>query len=557
MVDPELLEGLERAVAALPDNLPLRLHLGSLLLEAGRPADALEQCAAVLLHVPDHRDALDLAARATMAAEPPRWANDRTERGRPGAAAESRGSAGAAGRSPLGAVRAPAREPVDRPVHGPAAEAAPGVPLPPGERLAGDERASPGERTPSGERAPLGGREWQAERFPVIERYPITERPPSGQRFPSGPSSGPSGPSLAGAPPAAAEPPSSPAASREEPLERADVEVDQETGEGAGETADEGTGARSQLEVAPDVRTQAAALIWQFGLELEDPGVTLADVGGTASVKQWLSGSVLDVPVEEQTSRRRLNRAMRGGLLEYGPPGCGKTFMARAIAGELGVSFLAVDLVRVLELRPGEGQHSIHEIFQAARIGAPCLLFLDQLDALGDGPLSRRPPAGRGVVEQLVAELQAVSDEQQAVIVVAASESPWDVDPLLRQPGRLDRRLLVLPPDREAREAIVAGALGDHQVSEGLNLAALAGRTEGYSAADLILLSETAIEVATEGSLAGGGSDRPVTMDDFNHALLRVRASPPAWLALARDFVLYAGHGGVYDDLLAYLRVRV
>jgi SpoVK/Ycf46/Vps4 family AAA+-type ATPase len=131
-----------------------------------------------------------------------------------------------------------------------------------------------------------------------------------------------------------------------------------------------------------------------------------------------------------------------------------------------------------------------------------------------------------------------------------------DVDPLLRQPGRLDRRLLVLPPDREAREAIIAGALGDHPVIESLNLAALAGRTEGYSAADLILLSETAIEVATEGSLAGGGGDRPVTMDDFSHALLRVRASPPAWLALARDFVLYAGHGGVYDDLLAYLRVR-
>src|SRR6266540_5609629 len=97
MVDPQLLEGLEVAVAASPDNVPLRLHLGSLLLAAGRPADALEQCAAVLLRVPDHRDALDLAVRATMAAEPPRWANDRTDRGRLGASAESRGPAGTAG----------------------------------------------------------------------------------------------------------------------------------------------------------------------------------------------------------------------------------------------------------------------------------------------------------------------------------------------------------------------------------------------------------------------------------------------------------------------------
>jgi SpoVK/Ycf46/Vps4 family AAA+-type ATPase len=284
--------------------------------------------------------------------------------------------------------------------------------------------------------------------------------------------------------------------------------------------------------------------------------VTLADVGGTTSVKQWLAGAVLGVPSAEQTSRRRLDQAMRGGLLEYGPPGCGKTYIARAIAGELGFCFMVVDLTRVLELRPGEGQRSLHEIFQAARICSPCLLFLDELDSLGDGPSSRRRPAGRGVVEQLVAELQAVSEEQEVVTVVAASENPWDVDPLLRQPGRLDRRLLVLPPDREARETIMTRALGGRPVVESLNLAAMAGRTEGFSAADLILLCETAIEVATEGSIAGGGEDRPVTMDDFNRALLRVRPSPPAWLALARDFVLYAGHGGVYDDLLAYLRVR-
>jgi SpoVK/Ycf46/Vps4 family AAA+-type ATPase len=349
-------------------------------------------------------------------------------------------------------------------------------------------------------------------------------------------------------PPAGDEPPSAGAAAGDEPEREPDVEAAAET--------DAETGGQPGVAPAPDVRAQAAALVGQLGLEIEDPAVTLADVGGTASVKQWLSGSVLGAPAE-QTARRRLDQAMRGGLLEYGPPGCGKTFIARAIAGELGASFLPVDLVRVLDLRPGEGQRSLHGIFQAARIAAPCLLFLDELDALGDGPPSRRRPAGRGVVEQLVAELQAVSEEQEAVTVVAASENPWDVDPLLRQPGRLHRRLLVLPPDREAREAIMARALGDHTVVEGLNLAALAGRTEGFSAADLILLCETAIEVAaTAGSLVGGHGDRPVGMDDFNHALLRVRPSPPAWLALARDFVLYAGHGGVYDDLLAYLRVR-
>jgi len=296
---------------------------------------------------------------------------------------------------------------------------------------------------------------------------------------------------------------------------------------------------------------QVAALLGGFGLQIEPAGVTFADVGGMTSVKQWLLDAVPGSQVE-LSPRRRLERALRGGLLEYGPPGCGKTFVARAVAGELGVSFFPVDLGRLLDQRPGEGQRSLHEVFQAARLSAPCLLYLDQLDALGDGPGTPQRSFSRGVVEQLVAELQAMWEESGDVTVVAASENPWDVDPLLRD--RLSRRLLVLPPDREAREAIIWQALGDYPVAD-LNLAALAGRTEGFSATDLITLSDSAVEIATERSLASG-RDRPVGMDDFNRSLLRVRPSPPAWLALARDFVLYAGHGGVYDDLLAYLRVR-
>jgi len=439
VVDPELLEGLEAAVAASPHNVPLRLHLGSLLLKAGRPADALEQCAAVLLQVPDHRDALDLAASATMAVEPPRWAGDRIERGAP------------AGRAPPG---------------------------------------------------PAGGRpglESVRERL----RAPV---PPAG-------------------PPAAEEP----------------ARLD---GESGGSAEDQDPEGQERAE-------QVAALLGGFGLQIEPAGVTFADVGGMTSVKQWLLDAVPGSQVE-LSPRRRLERALRGGLLEYGPPGCGKTFVARAVAGELGVSFFPVDLGRLLDQRPGEGQRSLHEVFQAARLSAPCLLYLDQLDALGDGPGTPQRSFSRGVVEQLVAELQAMWEESGDVTVVAASENPWDVDPLLRD--RLSRRLLVLPPDREAREAIIWQALGDYPVAD-LNLAALAGRTEGFSATDLITLSDSAVEIATERSLASG-RDRPVGMDDFNRSLLRVRPSPPAWLALARDFVLYAGHGGVYDDLLAYLRVR-
>jgi SpoVK/Ycf46/Vps4 family AAA+-type ATPase len=297
--------------------------------------------------------------------------------------------------------------------------------------------------------------------------------------------------------------------------------------------------------------SEVAMLLEDLGLDIELAGVTLADVGGMTSVKQWLASSG-PVAQAERSPRRQLQRALRGGLLEYGPAGCGKSFIARAIAGELGVGFLPVDLVELLGRRPGEAQRTLHEVFQAARLGAPCVLLLDQLDALGDGPRTPQRAFSRGVVEQLVAELQVIRDEHQEVTVVAASENPWDVDPLLRE--RMGRRLLVLPPDREAREVILWNAIGNYPVAE-LNVAALAGRTEGFSATDLIMLADSAVEIATERALTSG-RDRPVSMQDFDRAMVGIEPSPPAWLALARNFVLYAGHGAVYDDLLAYLRVR-
>jgi hypothetical protein len=452
VVDPELLEGLEAAVAASPDNVPLRLHLGSLLLQAGRHADALEQCAAVLQRVPEHRGALDLAASATMAVEPPRWATDRIERGKPGSQPPR---PSAAGRRSLEAVREQPRQPAE------------------------SHRREPVREVGRGGRSVASA----ARPLAAEERVPLDAEPDGAEELARG--------------------------------------------------------------------SKVVALLEELGLGIEPAGVTLSNVGGMTSVKQWLaSGGPMSQA--ERSSRRRLQRALRGGLLEYGPAGCGKTFVARAIAGELGVGFLPVDLAELLEHYPGEGQRSLHEVFQATRLAAPCLLFLDQLDAVGDGPGTRHQAFSRGVVEQLVAELQAIRDEHQDVTVVAASESPWDVDPLLRE--RMSRRLLVLPPDREARELIILDAIGDYPVAE-LNVAALAGRTEGFSATDLIMLSDSAVEIATERALSSG-RDRPVSMNDFDRALVGMRPSPPAWLALARDFVLYAGHGGVYDDLLAYLRVR-
>jgi SpoVK/Ycf46/Vps4 family AAA+-type ATPase len=292
---------------------------------------------------------------------------------------------------------------------------------------------------------------------------------------------------------------------------------------------------------------------WVLG-EVEEPRTTLADVGGMPAIKRWLSTAFLS-SLRDPRMSRLFGRSLRGGLLMYGPPGCGKTFLARALAGELQAGFLRIDLAHVVDMWLGYSRRSVHEIFETARASAPCLLFLDQLDAIGPRRAGRRHSMGRGVVDQLVAELYSASEEHEGVFVVAATEHPWDVDALLRRPGRLDHRLLVLPPDLQAREAIIRSVLDGRPLAEDLDVAALAARTDKYSAADLARLCEAAAAAALEASIVSNSS-RPITWADFTRGLNEIRPSTPPWFDLARDYARFAAEPGSYDDLVTYLRAN-
>lgn len=287
-------------------------------------------------------------------------------------------------------------------------------------------------------------------------------------------------------------------------------------------------------------------------LDAEVAGITLADVGGMEDVKRRLYVSLLG-PLRNPEVQKAFGKSLRGGLLLFGPPGCGKTYIARATAGELGARFIGVGLADVLDIWLGQSEHNVHDVFQEARRNAPCVIFLDEVDAIGQKrTLLRHNPAMRGVVNQLLSEMDGVQSSNEGVYVLGATNHPWDVDSAFLRPGRFDRMMLVLPPDQPARAAILSQQARSRPFDQ-IDFDSLAARTDLFSGADLAHLCESATEIALEESLATG-SVRKVSRSDFEAALKAIKPSTRAWFETARNFALFSNDAGTYDELLAYMR---
>lgn len=280
-------------------------------------------------------------------------------------------------------------------------------------------------------------------------------------------------------------------------------------------------------------------------------GTRMADVAGMDTVKAAIELSFIG-PLRNPELARAYGTGAGGGLLLYGPPGCGKTFLASAIAGELGARFYPVGVPDIVEMASGGTEAALQELFATARATAPAVIFFDEIDAIGQ---KRSQLRGASVLRQLVTrlltELDATVSRNEGVFVVGATNHPWDLDAALRRPGRFDRMLFVSPPDKPARAALIRAHLAGRPI-EGIDLDAVVEGTAGFSGADVALVCRSAAQRAMADSLAG--EPRCITMADLRAALASLSSSTGPWFTMARNVVEFANTDGAFDELAHYLR---
>jgi len=307
-----------------------------------------------------------------------------------------------------------------------------------------------------------------------------------------------------------------------------------------------------ELNVLSNAPVQGDEVEWASQFDWGDLRITLGDVAGLEDVKRQIRLRIL-APFKNPSVYEAFGRSGGGGLLLYGPPGCGKTYVARATAGELGARFVSVSIHEVLDKFFGESEKLVHGLFEHARRNKPTVVFFDEFDALG-GPRGRgEQQSWKTLVDQLLQEMDGVGGKNKDVLLLAATNTPWNVDSAFRRPGRFDRVLFVPPPDDAARRTMLEKSLQTLPGGSEVRVDELVKATELWSGADLRALVERASEGALERSLESG-KVHEVTTADFERAVKESRSSVLEWLATARNYAKYSNEGGQYDELGEYLK---
>ncbi|MCA9409167.1 MAG: ATP-binding protein, partial [Candidatus Omnitrophica bacterium] len=243
-----------------------------------------------------------------------------------------------------------------------------------------------------------------------------------------------------------------------------------------------------------------------------------------------------------------------GGVLLYGPPGCGKTLVSRATAGEIKSNFISIGLHQVLDMYIGNSEKNLHEIFELARANSPSVLFIDEIDALAANRTDLRHSASRTLINQFLAEMDGDINSNEGVLILGATNAPWYIDAAFRRPGRFDRIIFVPTPDEMAKQEIIK-VLSKSRPVEKLDINSIARKTKDFSGADLKAL----FDLATEASLKKAMKENrviPITTDDLIKQAKSIVPSSKAWFEIAKNYALFSNQSGLYDPILDFLKLK-
>ncbi|GCE31490.1 hypothetical protein KDA_69740 [Dictyobacter alpinus] len=286
---------------------------------------------------------------------------------------------------------------------------------------------------------------------------------------------------------------------------------------------------------------------------VERPGVAFKDVGGMDVLKEQIKMNII-YPFQQPELFQSFGRKVGGGLLLYGPPGCGKTFLARATAGECQAHFIIISIHDVLDMYIGNSEKNLHNIFELARRKKPAIIFIDELDALGGSRQQMHLHHGRMLTNQLLTELDGIDSDNSQILVLGATNSPWFVDASLRRPGRFDRVLFVPPPDLAGRIQILQLHLQGKPI-ENIDYTRIAKLMEKFSGADIQAVCTAAADTVIA-QVMKSGKMRPIRTEDLLNALKKIKPSTLEWLSIAKNYATYSNVANAYDDILDYLKKK-
>jgi SpoVK/Ycf46/Vps4 family AAA+-type ATPase len=277
------------------------------------------------------------------------------------------------------------------------------------------------------------------------------------------------------------------------------------------------------------------------------------DIAGLDDLKRTMRLQIIE-PFLRPGLFAKFKKRAGGGVLLYGPPGCGKTMMARAVAFECRAEFIDVGISDVLNMYIGESERNLAALFDKARARRPSVLFFDELDALAFARSKASSEHSRQVVNEFLSQLDGFSADNQQVLILAATNMPWDVDSAMKRPGRFTRQVFVAPPDQVARARIVELKL-EGVPHDPIDADAIAAATPHFSGADIAGVVELAKDYVLEEHITSS-VDRPVRQADLLRAARTAKASTHDWLRTARNLVKYAGADDAYSDVDAYLKTH-